>query len=388
LVQAPVDFWGEKWWNKVKYMPNFESPYEEGGAAAEAMPQPPVQETVLPESKETEPAWADEVREYARNFFDALYAGRKEIDRFEHFFQTQDELSVIAECEKEWVEEKRYTQNFRRATKIFLEELIDFTQSKNDENSAMIGRFLGNIHETFFSSSPNIATALNLGEYFDFAARATRNENIQTYLGGNINGEFAGNIGWGDCFDSEKDPLFESYSNSLVSEKLDKLNLLELIHAEIIGAGNAYNYRGGQTKIDKLLSKISASNDNAFIGYYIDIAKKRFAKEYQNPSKGIFHWENDSGDARLPEKLVRKQWEKSNKLKMMFAPNSQLEREQKLMQVSKSTIAVLNHANLPVKYAQVDFNSGQKQEAQFISFDESVPAGNEGKNRKRIRGKT
>lgn len=351
----------------MNHFGQYDNPAEDSGVVAE-----PVFEARNNGKREINPenALESEVRSFAQDFFETVYSKEEMPADISMLFAVQDELSHIAGSEEEWQEEGRYTPEFREATKIFLDEMLVFCETKKDDIE--INKFLGKIHKMFFAFSPNIAAAINLGQYFDFASRATRMGNLQVYLGGNINGEFAGNIGWGYNPDSPNDSLFESYSKNPVSKRLDKLNLMEIIHAELIGAGNAYNYHGGETKMDLLLKKIEQNNDNAFIGYYIEVVKDKFKREYENPSKGIFHWTNDPEDARLAGDLAEEQWDKSIELGNAIIPNRPLKRGEKFAQIAENVVAILNHANIPTKYAQIDFGGDGKKGVDFVDFDKLI----------------
>jgi N-acetylglutamate synthase-like GNAT family acetyltransferase len=336
----------------------------ESGEISAAEPQ---SSEVFPvEKKESEKSFESDVKKYARNFFERIYENNEIPGGIEVFFDTQNKLSILSNSEKEWNDERRYTKQFREATRIFLEEFLDYFREKGKNKET--DEFLGKIHDMFFAFSPNITSALDFGQRFDFASKATREADLQAYIGGGIIGELAYDVGWDYDPNLKKDQLLESFNKSSVPEKLDKLNLMEILGAELIGGYNAYNY--GDKKIMNLLEKIKQTNDNPFISYYLGIVKDTLKKEYIAPSSGLIHYANNPGNARLWKGETKEQLEETADLKRTIAPDISLKRGQKLTQVADNVVALLNHANVPIKYAQVDLNNSQQNKADFIGFEQ------------------
>ncbi len=307
----------------------------------------------------------DAVRKYAREYFENIISSR-EIPDSSHmsFFameEIQNNLSVLSNCEREWKEERLYSENFREATNIFLEELINF--SKEKENDERINMFLETIQQMFFSSSPSLSSALDLRQHFNFSAKATRSKKLQPFIGGGVIGDLAYKIGWDYNPDAKKDKLLEGYNEGSISERLDKLNLTEMLGAELIGAGSSYNY--GDKKFIKFFRKIKKENKNAFIGYCIDMVEGRLRQEYKTPSRGPVQYSNDPGNARLWGRMTEEEIKRSGELQNIIIPNRALIRGEKFAWVADNVVAIIDHSNLPVEYAKVNLGGAEGYESKI-----------------------
>ncbi|MDD4333401.1 MAG: hypothetical protein PHT51_04800 [Patescibacteria group bacterium] len=309
------------------------------------------------DSEKKEQDFNGNVRKYAENIFNRMFLSHEKSEGREMGFgileETENVLSVLADYEKEWGEERLYTNNFVLAVDIFLDELIDFCKERKDDDN--FPNFMGIIYKSFFSSSPNIASALNFERYFNFCAKTTRFSEIQAYIGGNVNGELEYKIGWDYNPNSKNDELLKSYNESSIAEKLDKLNLLEILGADLISAGSSFNF--GDKKLIKLLDKISKENDNAFLGFYINSVRERIVSEYDAPTRGIVQFSGDSGNARLREGISSEDREMHVKLDNIIKPDKHFSSDGKFSRVADDVLCVLNHANIPVYYAKFDFSA-------------------------------
>lgn len=263
----------------------------------------------------------------------------------------------------------RRKDSFREAAVIFFEELFLFVQEK--EKDQAINKFLNAIDELFFSVSPNLSSVLDFDQHFDIAAEATRFKLLQSQIGGSIIDELAFNINHFYNPEAEQDKLLSGYDKSSLAEKLDKLNVMEILGAELIGGGLSNN--DGDEKLIMLLEKIKKGNSNVLAGYYIDIVESRIRQEYETPSRGPIQMSNDPGNSRLWDNLSKKDIDRSKKLDNIIKPNRLFHNGEKIAQIAEDTVAVLDHANLPIAYAKINFSEKQEGESEISgSFLASV----------------
>ncbi|MDF1498695.1 MAG: hypothetical protein P1P85_05100 [Patescibacteria group bacterium] len=300
-----------------------------------------------------------EIKDYAIDLFDKILSEKNyNRDNFSSIFQVQNNLNTIVGKEKKWQEERAYTKEFRNATKIFLEELLKFSKENKDDKN--FENFSSIISDCFFSSDPSIANPLSLSDDFDFVSKATRMPEIQRSFGGKVPGQLIGKINFNYKQTKENDILIENFNRSSISEKLDKLHLLEILISDSMAWGEAF--RKGKIKLESLLEKIKNEDESYFVNRYADIIGERISSEKENPTRGFVQYSNDFGNARLRDFLTEKEIKESEKLERTIYPENGLSSEEKMFKVGKDMIAVFDHSNIPVRFAKADLSSVQENE--------------------------
>lgn len=294
-------------------------------------------------------------KEFADSFFREFLSGSENVGYF-RACEVQEKLNkIIGEANNgEEREEGVYDAKFREATKVFLEEMLKFCRENRDNEN--FEQFCHSISESLFSGSPDISTPLELEDSFDFAAKATRMPEIQGTIGARTVGELVYKINFDyNPGGKENDVLLENFNKSSVSEKLDKLHLIENLIAQSMANGDAFY--DGQKKLEKLIEDIKGGDKNFFVGCYLDVIKERVASEKENPTQSVIKRAGDPSYARLADSLSKEEVEESERLGKEIYPSKKFKAGEKIAQVGEDAVAILNHSNVPVEFARVDMES-------------------------------
>lgn len=246
-----------------------------------------------------------------------------------------------------------YTPKYREAVKVFLDALMDFCHEKRDDEN--IKNFVGRIRTILFSTAPCIASGLEFTDKFNFTAKTTRTPEVRTAIGSNMIGEFVYSLSWDYDPQTSAKKIVSAYQHSSLGEKFDKINLLEMIGAQACAEGSHAEVAVDATTEATRQIIEQEKNSNALLAYYGQIAMERLAREAELPSVGIIKYMDDPANARLQDGVNNLNESSIEKLNSQFTVKGGLGYGEKLYRIAKNAIAVLDHANKPIRYAYCDF---------------------------------
>ncbi len=279
------------------------------------------------------------IKKYAREHFNGIFNKEKAFYLDDENFLLERlyyDIGVFTGGEKEWTKRGVYSPDFSKAISVYLKEMVKFLKEK--ENDSGVDDFLQIIEKKYFRSSPDITETLNFRQHFDFLANFLRIKKAR-FLINRIVGELAYKIGWHYNPYQENDELYLDYINSPVFEKLERLNLMELVGSELIAAGDVF--RNGDEKLFKLLNKIRTENTNAFVGYYLDIVEENL---------------------RNNRNILAELKESSLELDKTIIPNKPLQGGEKFIQVAKDTVGIVDSANFLTELCEFDHQKAREQQ--------------------------
>jgi hypothetical protein len=223
--------------------------------------------------------------------------------------------------------------------------MLNFYNNIDDKDK--LYEFDVKIYKAFFAGSPNIASALKINDHFNIAVESTRSLNARNIMGQGLNPELVYRMN----FENFGDSLLENIKDSSVAEKLDKLNLLEFLMADLIAQGYAHN---GVEKLNNLFQQLKREEKNAFVLSYLEILEERINLEKEHPTRGVVTRLGSPYNARLVDFISQEDKNDSDMLERSVKFDKEDIPGAKLFFIAKDAIAIFDHSNTPVKFSKIN----------------------------------
>ncbi|MFA7308779.1 MAG: GNAT family N-acetyltransferase [Patescibacteria group bacterium] len=172
-------------------------------------------------------------------------------------------FSIISQHEDNYL----LTPEYRQALCVFLDEMIVISKRVQGEDAEKGSRFIGQIQEGLFATSPDVTEGLGFVQRFNFLTQVNREPSLWQSIGGTILGELTLQLEFTEDREWMFEQLLEESKRQSIADIYSKLDLIKRLFSYSIGQGYAEEASQG---MEVLVGQLSVNDKRPLVRMYAE----------------------------------------------------------------------------------------------------------------------